>query len=64
MFSPKRLPLRCQDPQPRGARYAVRAPGWDAKQLGSREGQVDFIRSSFRANGREPEIIVHEHCGE
>jgi predicted nucleotide-binding protein (sugar kinase/HSP70/actin superfamily) len=25
---------------------------------------VDFIRSSFRAAGKQPEIIVHEHCGE
>jgi predicted nucleotide-binding protein (sugar kinase/HSP70/actin superfamily) len=25
---------------------------------------VDFIRNSFRATGKQPEIIVHEHCGE
>src|SRR5579883_2381079 len=28
------------------------------------KAEVDFIKSSFRANGKEPEIIVHEHCGE
>jgi len=28
------------------------------------KAEVDFIRNSFRAAGRTPEIIVHEHCGE
>ncbi len=28
------------------------------------KAEVDFIRSSFRAAGKQPEIIVHEHCGE
>lgn len=28
------------------------------------KAEVDFIRNSFRAAGREPEIIVHQHCGE
>ena len=28
------------------------------------KAEVDFIRSSFRAAGKKPEIIVHEHCGE
>src|SRR5437667_2336770 len=28
------------------------------------KAEVDFIRNSFRAAGRQPEIIVHEHCGE
>jgi predicted CoA-substrate-specific enzyme activase len=28
------------------------------------KAEVDFIRSSFRAAGRQPEVIVHEHCGE
>jgi predicted nucleotide-binding protein (sugar kinase/HSP70/actin superfamily) len=28
------------------------------------KAEVDFIRNSFRAAGREPEVIVHKHCGE
>ena len=28
------------------------------------KAEVDFIRNSFRATGKKPEIIVHEHCGE
>ncbi|MGH9558534.1 MAG: acyl-CoA dehydratase activase-related protein, partial [Bryobacteraceae bacterium] len=28
------------------------------------KAEVDFINSSFRASGKRPEIIVHEHCGE
>ncbi|MBV8894646.1 MAG: CoA activase, partial [Acidobacteria bacterium] len=28
------------------------------------KAEVDFIRNSFRAAGKQPEIIVHEHCGE
>ncbi len=28
------------------------------------KAEVDFIRNSFRAAGKKPEIIVHEHCGE
>ena len=28
------------------------------------KAEVDFIRNSFRATGKQPEIIVHEHCGE
>src|SRR5213595_3014876 len=27
------------------------------------KAEVDFIRSSVRAAGQQPEIIVHEHCG-
>src|SRR5262249_59057916 len=26
--------------------------------------EVEFIRNSLRATGKQPEIIVHEHCGE
>jgi predicted nucleotide-binding protein (sugar kinase/HSP70/actin superfamily) len=28
------------------------------------KAEVDFIRSNFRGGDAEPEIIVHEHCGE
>src|ERR1700678_1510926 len=28
------------------------------------KAEVDFIRNSFRASGKKPEIIVHEFCGE
>src|SRR5579885_2526718 len=28
------------------------------------KAEVDFIRASFRSADRQPEIIVHEHCGE
>ena len=28
------------------------------------KAEVDFINSSFRAAGKRPEVIVHEHCGE
>ena len=28
------------------------------------KAEVDFIHNSFRAAGKKPEIIVHEHCGE
>ncbi|PYV84892.1 MAG: CoA activase, partial [Acidobacteria bacterium] len=28
------------------------------------KAEVDFIRNSFRAAGKQPEVIVHEHCGE
>src|SRR5262244_1030991 len=28
------------------------------------KAELDFIRNSFRAAGKQPEIIVHEHCGE
>src|SRR5215475_8721129 len=28
------------------------------------KAEVDFIRNSFKSTGKQPEIIVHEHCGE
>src|ERR1700723_2489724 len=39
-------------------------PGGPQNNLAVVKAEVDFIKSSFRANGKEPEIIVHEHCGE
>ncbi len=45
-----------------GSRFVLQ--GGTQNNLAVVKAEVDFIRSSFRANGREPEIIVHEHCGE
>src|ERR1700723_3876317 len=39
-------------------------PGGPQNNLAVVKAEVDFIKSSFRANGKEPEIIVHEFCGE
>jgi len=45
-----------------GTRFVLQ--GGTQNNLAVVKAEVDFIKSSFRANGREPEIIVHEHCGE
>ena len=45
-----------------GSRFVLQ--GGTQNNMAVVKAEVDFIRSSFRANGREPEIIVHEHCGE
>ncbi len=45
-----------------GSRFILQ--GGTQNNLAVVKAEVDFIRSSFRANGKEPEIIVHEHCGE
>jgi predicted CoA-substrate-specific enzyme activase len=45
-----------------GSRFVLQ--GGTQNNLAVVKAEVDFIRSSFRANGKEPEIIVHEHCGE
>jgi predicted CoA-substrate-specific enzyme activase len=45
-----------------GSRFVLQ--GGTQNNLAVVKAEVDFIRSSFRANGRQPEIIVHEHCGE
>jgi len=45
-----------------GTRFVLQ--GGTQNNMAVVKAEVDFIRSSFRANGREPEIIVHEHCGE
>src|SRR3984957_14893340 len=45
-----------------GTRFVLQ--GGTQNNLAVVKSEVDFIRSSFRANGKEPEIIVHEHCGE
>jgi predicted CoA-substrate-specific enzyme activase len=45
-----------------GSRFVLQ--GGTQNNLAVVKAEVDFIRSSFRAQGQKPEIIVHEHCGE
>jgi predicted CoA-substrate-specific enzyme activase len=45
-----------------GSRFVLQ--GGTQHNLAVVKAEVDFIRNSFRAAGRQPEIIVHEHCGE
>src|SRR5579875_3239486 len=44
-----------------GSRFILQ--GGTQNNLAVVKAEVDFIRASFRGNG-EPEVIVHEHCGE
>jgi len=45
-----------------GSRFVLQ--GGTQNNLAVVKAEVDFINSSFRAAGKKPEIIVHEHCGE
>jgi predicted CoA-substrate-specific enzyme activase len=45
-----------------GSRFVLQ--GGTQNNMAVVKAEVDFIKSSFRANGKVPEIIVHEHCGE
>jgi predicted CoA-substrate-specific enzyme activase len=45
-----------------GARFVLQ--GGTQHNLAAVKAEVDFIRSNFRGADVEPEIIVHEHCGE
>jgi len=45
-----------------GSRFVLQ--GGTQNNLAVVKAEVDFIRSSFRSGDRQPEIIVHEHCGE
>ena len=45
-----------------GSRFVLQ--GGTQNNLAVVKAEVDFIRNSFRATGKRPEIIVHEHCGE
>ncbi|MBI2817549.1 MAG: CoA activase [Acidobacteria bacterium] len=45
-----------------GSRFVLQ--GGTQNNLAVVKAEVDFIRNSFRAAGKEPEIIVHEHCAE
>src|SRR5215475_1384737 len=44
-----------------GTRFVLQ--GGTQNNLAVVKAEVDFIRNSFRAAGKTPEIIVHEHCG-
>src|SRR5271163_4777112 len=45
-----------------GSRFVLQ--GGTQNNLAVVKAEVDFIRNSFRSSGKQPEIIVHEHCGE
>src|SRR5437868_6978666 len=45
-----------------GSRFVLQ--GGTQNNLAVVKAEVDFINASFRAAGKRPEIIVHEHCGE
>ena len=45
-----------------GSRFILQ--GGTQHNLAAVKSEVDFIRSNFRGADSEPEIIVHEHCGE
>ncbi len=45
-----------------GTRFVLQ--GGTQHNLAAVKAEVDFIRSNFRGAGVEPDILVHEHCGE
>src|SRR5438093_1274621 len=45
-----------------GSRFVLQ--GGTQHNLAAVKAEVDFIRSNFRGADVQPEIIVHEHCGE
>jgi predicted CoA-substrate-specific enzyme activase len=45
-----------------GSRFVLQ--GGTQNNMAVVKAEVDFIRNSFRSTGKQPEIIVHEHCGE
>jgi predicted CoA-substrate-specific enzyme activase len=45
-----------------GTRFVLQ--GGTQNNLAAVKAEVDFLRASFRPLGIEPEIVVHEHCGE
>src|SRR5262245_42642597 len=45
-----------------GMRFVLQ--GGTQHNLAAVKAEVDFIRQNFRGAGLDPEIIVHEHCGE
>jgi predicted CoA-substrate-specific enzyme activase len=45
-----------------GTRFILQ--GGTQNNLAAVKSQVDFLRANFVDSGREPEIIVHPHCGE
>ncbi|HUL72887.1 MAG TPA: BadF/BadG/BcrA/BcrD ATPase family protein [Vicinamibacterales bacterium] len=53
---------RCASLPSLGSRFVLQ--GGTQHNLAVVKAEVDFIRASFRAAGREPQIVVHRHCGE
>ncbi len=45
-----------------GSRFILQ--GGTQKNLAAVKSEVDFIHSHFHGVGHDPEVIVHEHCGE
>ncbi|RPJ62947.1 MAG: hypothetical protein EHM24_25210 [Acidobacteria bacterium] len=45
-----------------GTRFVLQ--GGTQRNLAAVKAQVDFIRSNFHGHGAQPEIVLHEHCGE
>jgi predicted CoA-substrate-specific enzyme activase len=45
-----------------GTRFVLQ--GGTQHNLAVVKAEVDFIRNSFKQTGKQPEIIIHEHCGE
>ncbi|MGW8181554.1 MAG: BadF/BadG/BcrA/BcrD ATPase family protein, partial [bacterium] len=45
-----------------GSRFILQ--GGTQRNLAAVKAQVDYIQSRFKRSSREPEITVHEHCGE
>ncbi len=45
-----------------GSRFILQ--GGTQKNLAAVKSEVDFVRSHFHGVAHEPEVIVHEHCGE
>lgn len=45
-----------------GTRFILQ--GGTQNNLAAVKAQVDFLRANFVDSGREPEILVHPHCGE
>jgi activator of 2-hydroxyglutaryl-CoA dehydratase/predicted nucleotide-binding protein (sugar kinase/HSP70/actin superfamily) len=45
-----------------GSRFILQ--GGTQKNLAAVKSEVDFINSHFHGAGHDPEVIVHEHCGE
>ena len=45
-----------------GTRFVLQ--GGTQNNLAAVKAEVDFLRANFRLLGIEPEIVVHQHCGE
>ena len=45
-----------------GTRFVLQ--GGTQRNLAAVKAQVDFIRDNFRGQARQPDIVLHEHCGE